>query len=85
MAKKPADLDALRSERLKLEAQLEDVRKRERAAETLVRDAGRATLLAALDRVKIAAMDRTQASAIAEALATHGGAKVAVALASLTA
>lgn len=79
MAKSP-NLDAIREERVKAEALLAEIRQREKEAEAALRDAGRPMLIAALDRVKIADMERAEAKTIADAIAKHGGAKVAAAL-----
>ena len=84
MAKAP-DLETIRQERAKLEDMLATVIQREKDAEAAQRDAGRPVLLAALDRIKIGAMDRPEAKAIAAAIAKHGGAKVAASLARLSA
>lgn len=83
MAKTP-DLDTIRIERAKLESRLAAIIQREREAEAVQRDAGRSALLAALDRVQIGAMERTDAKNIAAAIGKHGGATVAAALANLT-
>lgn len=82
MAKSPK-IDAIQQERSKAEALLADIIKREKEALASLADAGRPVLLAALDRVKIADMERSEAKAIATALAKHGGAKVAAALAGI--
>ncbi|MBB4642786.1 hypothetical protein [Rhizorhapis suberifaciens] len=83
MAKTPA-LDAIKQERIKAEAALAAIVQREKEAEEALRDAGRPVLIAALERVKIPDMDRTEARTIAAAIAKHGGAKVAGAIASLS-
>jgi len=67
-----------------LETRLAVVIQREKEAEAAERDAGRPLLLAALDRIKIGAMERPEAKAIAAAIAKHGGAKVAASLARLS-
>ena len=84
MAKSPG-LQAIRQERAKLETMLATIVQREKEAEAAQRDAGRPVLLAALDRIKIGAMERPDAKAIASAIAKHGGAKVAASLARLSA
>ena len=71
------DLDEIRQQRVKVEAMLADVIKREREAEEALKDAGRPALLAALEKVKIGPMQRTDAKAIASAIAKHGGDQVA--------
>lgn len=84
MAKSP-DLTTIRQERAKVEAMLAEILQREKDAEAAHRDAGRPMLLAALERIKIGAMDRPAAKIIAAAIADHGGAKVAAALAKMPA
>lgn len=80
---KAADLETIKQERVKAEAALAAIIQREKDAEAAVRDAGRPVLIAALERIKIAAMDRPDAKAIADAIAKHGGAKVAAAVRNL--
>ncbi|MDK4807975.1 MAG: hypothetical protein OC190_15710 [Novosphingobium aromaticivorans] len=58
---------------------------RAKEAELAARDAGRPTLTAALDKVRIPAMDKTDAKAIAAAIAQHGGKFVANHLATMSA
>lgn len=84
MAKSP-DLTSIRQERAKIEAMLAEIVQREKDAEAAARDAGRPMLLAALGRIKIGAMERSDAKAIAAAIDQHGGAKVATALTALAA
>lgn len=84
MAKAP-DLEAIKQERLKAEAALAAILQREKDAEAAVRDAGRPVLLAALDKVKIAELERADAKAIADAIAKHGGATVASAVRNIAA
>lgn len=74
------DLDGIRQEREKIEQMLAEVQRREREAIEAQKDAGRPTLLAALGKVKIGAMQRPDAKAIADAIAKHGGDGVARAL-----
>lgn len=76
-------LDAIRQERVRAEEALASIIAREREAEARLLDAGRPVLLGALGKVKIADMGRPDAKVIAEAIARHGGAKVAEALAAL--
>ncbi|CAN5223284.1 MULTISPECIES: hypothetical protein [Sphingobium] len=83
MAKSPA-LESIKQERVKLEAALAAIVQREKEAEDALRDAGRPVLLAALERVKIPELDRSDARAIAAAIAKHGAAKVAAALVGLS-
>ena len=82
---KPDDLRAITARRAALIAELATVDESLKAAELAARDAGRSTLLAALDKVKIAAMDKNEAKAIAGAINKFGGAAVAEHLASLKA
>jgi multidrug efflux pump subunit AcrA (membrane-fusion protein) len=58
------DLDAIASERAKLQQRMAELDAAERAAREAQRDAGRGVFLAALDKVKIGAMDRAQARAL---------------------
>lgn len=83
MARKGSDLEAIKAERTKIEAALEELMRREKEAEEALRDAGRPTLLSALERIKIGEMDRADAKSIAAAIAKHGGTKVASALVGL--
>lgn len=81
---KPPALETIKQERIKAEAALAAILQREKEAEEALRDAGRPVLLAALERVKIPDMDRTEARAIAAAIAKHGAAKVAAAIGGLS-
>lgn len=76
-------LSSIQAERAKLEEQLAAVIQREKAAQDAERDAGRTVLIGQLSKVKIAAMGRTDAKAIADAIAKHGGAKVSAALSAI--
>jgi hypothetical protein len=58
-------------------AELAQLEEQAKAAEIAARDAGRPVLLSALERVKIAALDKAHAKTIASAIGTHGGAAVA--------
>ena len=80
--KAAVDLDGLAARRAKLEAELAQLAEAERTAREAERDQGRKVLLAALGKVKIGAMDREDAKAIARALETMGGAELAARLAS---
>jgi crotonobetainyl-CoA:carnitine CoA-transferase CaiB-like acyl-CoA transferase len=80
---KPADLATIKERREKLQAELAELDAQEKAAEAAARDAGRPVLVAALDKIKIAAMDKAEAKAIATAIGQHGGKAVAEHLASL--
>lgn len=81
---KPANLATIKERREKLQAELAELDAQEKAAEAAARDAGRPVLVAALDKIKIAAMDKAEAKAIATAIGQHGGKVVAEHLASLT-
>ncbi|MEG3162867.1 hypothetical protein U1763_20390 [Sphingomonas sp. LB2R24] len=80
---KPADLSTIEARREALRAELAALDEQAKAAELAARDAGRPTLLAALDRVKIAAIDKSDARAIAAAIGHYGGKAVAGHLAKL--
>lgn len=80
---KPDDIDAITARRQSLIAELAAVDEKLKAAETAARDAGRPTLLSALERVKIAAMDKADARGIAAAIGKHGGKLVAAHLGSI--
>ena len=66
------DLATISAERARLQAELARLDEAEKAALEIERDAGREVLLAALDKVKIARMDRGQAKAIAQAIGALG-------------
>lgn len=66
------DLDAIASEKAKLQQRMAELDAAEKAAREAQRDAGRGVLLAALDRVRIGAMDRAQARDIATAIGKLG-------------
>src|SRR3546814_14270301 len=66
------NLDAIAARRAELEAELARVTEAERRAREAERDAGRDVLLAALGKVKIARLDRSEATAIAKANEKHG-------------
>ncbi|GAO52979.1 hypothetical protein [Novosphingobium sp. MD-1] len=68
------DLDAIASERAKLQQRMAELDAAEKAAREAQRDAGRGVFLAALEKVKIGAMDRAQARGLAAAIAKHDAA-----------
>lgn len=70
------DLDAIASERAKLQQRMAELDAAERAAREAQRDAGRGVFLAALDKVKIGAMDRAQARGLAAAIGKHDAAEL---------
>lgn len=74
---KSDDLAAIEARRELLRAELAQLDERARVAELAARDAGRPVLIAALDRIKIAGMEKNDAKAIAAAISTHGGRAVA--------
>ena len=79
------DLASIKERREKLQAELAELDAQEKAAEAAARDAGRPTLISALDKIKIAAMEKAEAKAIATAISQHGAKAVAAHLALLTA
>ncbi|MDJ0276027.1 hypothetical protein QLH51_04310 [Sphingomonas sp. 2R-10] len=74
---KPDDLDAINARREALLAELAQVDEQARVAKEAARDAGRPILLAALDRVKIARMEKAEARIIANTIGRLGGKAVA--------
>ncbi len=80
---KPTDLSSIDARREALRAELAALDEQAKAAELAAKDIGRPILLAALDRVKIAALDKAHAKTIASAISVHGGAAVAAQLATL--
>ena len=81
--RKVIELTAIEARREALKAELVQLDELAKAAEQTARDAGRPVLIAALERVKIAAIDKADARAIATAISNHGGKAVAGQLASL--
>jgi len=80
MAKKPTateDLNSIIAERTRIETLLAEIVEKEKAAREVERDAGRAPLMTALDKVKIAPMSSSDARTIARSIAQLGGSKVA--------
>ena len=75
------NLSAIAAERARLQAEIEKLDEAEKRAREAERDAGRAVLLAALEKTKIGAMSRADAKAIAKAIETMGGSAVAEKLA----
>lgn len=75
------DLDALNAIEAKLTEQLADITRRKSAAHDRARDAGRASFLSALDRVKVGPMEAGSARAIAKAIEALGGDAIAARLA----
>ncbi|MDR6710233.1 hypothetical protein J2X73_004638 [Novosphingobium sp. 1748] len=79
------DLATIEARRNALKAELAELDQRAKEAELAARDAGRPTLVAALDKVRIPAMGKAEAKAIATAIAQYGGDAVASHLASIAA
>ena len=71
------NLDVIAAERARLQAELARLDEAENAARDIARDAGRETLLGALGKVRIGAMSRDDAKAIATAIASLGGGEAA--------
>lgn len=81
---KSDELATLKNRREEIEAELKVLTDREKELEIAARDAGRPTMIAALDRIKIAELGKDEAKVIATAIAKHGGKAVADHLSSLT-
>lgn len=81
--RKVVELAAIEARREALRAELAHLDEQAKAVEQAARDAGRSTLLAALDRVKIAGLSKSEARAIANSIGQHGGKAVADLLGSL--
>jgi hypothetical protein len=81
--KKVVELAAIEARREALRTELAQLDAQAKAVEQAARDAGRSTLLAALDRVKIAGLSKNEARTIANAIARHSGKIVAEHLTSL--
>lgn len=81
--RKVVELAAIEARREALKAELAHLDEQAKAAEHTARDAGRPVLTVALERIKIAAIDKADARAIATAISKHGGKAVASQLASL--
>ena len=81
--RKVVELATIEARREALKAELAQLDEQAKAAEQTARDAGRPVLTAALDRVKIGAIDKADARAIATAISNHGGKAVASQLAAL--
>jgi len=77
------DLASIDARREALRAELAALDKRAKDVELAAMDAGRETLLAAIAKVKIPAIAKGDAKAIALAIAKHGGAAVAANLAAI--
>ena len=77
------DLETIAARRAALVAELASVEMKLKAAELTARDSGRPILFAALEKIKIAAINKSDARSIARAIGEHGGAAVAQHLGSL--
>ena len=75
--KTEGNLDAIAAERARLKAELSKLDALEKQARQAASDAGRSTLLAALERVKIGSMSKAAAKVIAVVIAAEGGDGVA--------
>lgn len=82
-SKKVDELAAIEARREALRAELAQLDEQAKAAEIAARDAGRPVLTAALERIKVGEMEKSDARIIATAIARHGGKAVAVHLAAL--
>ena len=71
--KTEGNLDAIAAERARLKAELSKLDALEKQARQAASDAGRGTLLAALERVKIGSMSKAAAKVIAVVIAAEGG------------
>lgn len=80
---KPNDLSSIQAQKDRLLAQIAELDVQAKEVEAVERDAGRPTLLAALDRVKIRKLGKADARLIANAIASFGGSAVAAHLGSL--
>jgi hypothetical protein len=80
---KPTHLSSIDARREALRTELAALDEQAKAAELAARDAGRPVLLAALDRIKIPAMEKSDARAIATAIAQHGASVIGGHLASI--
>jgi len=74
---KTVDITTIEAREKALREELAALAEQKKVAELAARDAGRPVLLAALDRVKIPSMEKTDARSIATAISTHGAAAVA--------
>ena len=77
MARKSQTIEAIQAARIKAEELLRQLQEREREALAAQADAGKSTLIAAINRVKVAELSRADATTIARAVAKHGGETVA--------
>jgi hypothetical protein len=66
------DIAALETQEREALQAVEEIRRKKQAALDTLADQGRAPLLAALEKVKIGAMDRAQAKRLAEGIAALG-------------
>jgi hypothetical protein len=77
------NLSAIEARREALRSELAALDEQAKRAEEAARDAGRPTLLAALERVRIAGLSKQEARTIANAIGQHGGKAIAEYLARL--
>ena len=71
--KQTSDLASIQAERAHLETRLKELADRERLALEAAKDAGKETLLAALEKVRIPEMTKHEAKIIASGIARLGG------------
>lgn len=76
-SKAPSQVAAIDDEIARIERRMAELRQAKKQALEVEKDKGRPLLLAALDKVKIGAMDKDQAEAIAKAIGRHGPVRVA--------
>lgn len=81
---KAVDIATIEAREKALREELASLSEQKKVAELAARDAGRPVLLAALERVKIPSMEKTDARSIATAISTHGAAAVAQHVASIS-
>ncbi|MBB3588973.1 hypothetical protein [Sphingomonas sp. BK481] len=80
---KTVDITTIEAREKALREELAALAEQKKVAELTARDAGRPVLLAALDRIKIPSMEKTDARSIASAISTHGAEAVAQHLATI--
>ncbi|WP_242140471.1 hypothetical protein [Sphingomonas sp. TREG-RG-20F-R18-01] len=80
---KTVDITTIEAREKALREELAALAEQKKVAELAARDAGRPVLLAALDRIKIPSMEKTDARSIASAISTHGAEAVAQHLATI--
>lgn len=76
-SKTPSQVTAIDEEMARVEARMAELKLAKKRALEAEQDKGRPVLLAALGKVRIGAMDKDQAEAIAKAIGRHGPVRVA--------